>query len=354
MVFPSNLMIEYKSNTERVMFYEIEPCMEGSRSLTLRKINFGGIRMKNQISIREATTESDIAAFWEQLRLYFKRDIFPNPEDEEREYFLSDTEYRKNIQDIHDRLEDPCYYLFFQREGQDIGFAMPAIYRTEDGKCFILEFCVYPKFRGNGTGRECARVLLDWAKRHGALYAELNYGGTDCRRRFWESAGFVENGIDEWGEPLMILPPDENVPIVIETLSAPEDWQLMKLENGYQKEIGGQALTEQKQEHLKQAIRDGKIVFFVAKRGYRAVGICSVAKCFSTCTYSDTAIFQDFYIEPVFRKKGIAQKLAQAAQAWCKEHGVASLYACCAPCDERMCQALGFGTRLGTAFAHLC
>ena len=47
--------------------------------------------MKNQITIREALTEEDAAAFWEQLRIYFMRDIFPDPEDEDREYFLSDT-----------------------------------------------------------------------------------------------------------------------------------------------------------------------------------------------------------------------------------------------------------------------
>ena len=58
--------------------------------------------------------------------------------------------------------------------GQDIGFAMPVIFSSEDGKCFIMEFCVYPEFRGNGTGKECAAVLLDWARENGALYAELN------------------------------------------------------------------------------------------------------------------------------------------------------------------------------------
>ena len=35
--------------------------------------------MKNQITIREAITEADIAAFWEQLHTYHMRDIFPDP-----------------------------------------------------------------------------------------------------------------------------------------------------------------------------------------------------------------------------------------------------------------------------------
>ena len=308
--------------------------------------------MENQITIREAVTETDVAAFWEQLHIYNKRDMFLDPDAEERDYFLGD-EYRSTMRDIHDRTQDRCYYLFFQRNGQDIGIAIPVIYTTEDGKCFIMEYCVYPEFRGNGTGKECARVLLDWAKEHGALYAELNNGSNERRRHFWESVGFVENGADEWGEPLMILPPAEDVPIAVEILADPEDWQLKKLENGFLKEIGETPATEKKQERLAQAIRDGKITFFVAKRGYRTVGMCSVAKCFSTFACTDTGVFDDFYIEPVFRKKGVARKLAQAAQKWSKENGLASLTVTSAPCDEGMYQALGFDTRLGYSFTHV-
>lgn len=254
---------------------------------------------------------------------------------------------------INGRPQDRCFFLFFHRGGQDIGFAMPVIFTTEDGKCFIMEFCVYPEFRGSGTGKACAAALLDWAKKHGARYAELNYGGNERRRRFWESVGFIENGADQWGEPLMLLPPEENLPITAELLADPEDWQLKKLENGFLKEIGEAPSTEEKQERLAQAIRDGKITFFAARRGYRAVGMCSVSRCFSTFTCTDVGIFDDFYIEPVFRKKGAARLLAQAAQEWCKENALASLTVTCAPCDEGMYQALGFDTHLGKAFAHL-
>lgn len=308
--------------------------------------------MENQITIREAVTETDVAVFWEQLHTYHKRDIFPDPNSEDREYFLG-SEYHDHMMKVHSRPQDRCYFLFFHRDGQDIGFAMPVIYTTEDGKCFIMEFCVYPEFRGNGTGKKCARVLLDWAKENGALYSELNHGGNQRRRHFWESVGFIENGADEWGEPLMILPPAEDIPITVEILADPEDWQLKKLENGFLKEIGESPATEEKQEQLTQAIRDGKITFFVAKRGYRVVGMCSVARCFSTFACTDTGVFDDFYIEPVFRKKGIARKLAQAAQDWCKENGLASLTVTCAPCDEGMYQALGFDVKLGSTFAHI-
>lgn len=308
--------------------------------------------MENQITIREAVTEKDVERFWEQLHLYHRRDIFQNSDGEELEYFLG-QEYREHMMKVSRRPQDRGYFLFFERCGQEIGFAMPVIFPSEDGKCFLMEFCVYPEFRGNGTGKECARTLLDWAAEKGALYAELNYGGDERRQRFWRSLGFLENGADEWGEPLMLLPTEEEVPFTVEILSDPEDWQLLKLENGFKREIGEESLTQEKQKQLQQAVKEGRILFFAAKRGYRTVGICSVSRCFSTFSCTDTGVFEDFYIEPVFRRKGIARKLAGAAQEWCRERGIASLTVCCAACDEKMYQALGFDVRLGSTFAHI-
>ena len=257
------------------------------------------------------------------------------------------------IEHVHNRLQDRCYYLFFERNGQDIGFTLPAIFTSEDGKCFILEFCIFPEFRGGGTGRECAAVLLEWAKEHGARYAELNYGGDERRLRFWKRVGFVENGVDEWGEPLMLLPPAETVPFTVEILKDPVDWQLLKLENGFKREIGEESLTKIQQKQLQQAVRVGRITFFFAKRGYRAVGMCSVAAYYSTFSCSNVGVFEDFYIEPAFRNRGTARKLAEAAQSWCRENDIASLTVCCAACDEAMYQALGFDTSLGTTFANM-
>ena len=309
--------------------------------------------MKNQITIREAVTEADIAAFWEQLHTYHKRDIFPDPEDESLTHFLNDAEYRAQIQRVHDRPQDNCHYLFFQQKGQDIGFALPVIFTSEDGKCFIMEFCVYPEFRGSGTGQDCAGALLNWAKERGARYAELNYGSDERRLRFWQRIGFVENGADEWGEPLMLLPPVETVPFTVEILEDPSDWQLLKLENGFKREIGEETLTKLQQKQLQQAVQKGRITFFIAKRGYRSVGMCSVSSYFSTFSCSNTGVYEDFYIEPAFRGKGVARKLAEAAQKYCREHSIINLMVCCAPCDETMYQALGFDTGLGMTFAHM-
>ena len=117
------------------------------------------------------------------------------------------------------------------------------------------------------------------------------------------------------------------------------DWQLRKLENGYLSEIGEPLLTEESTERLRAAVEQGHIRFLLAYRGCRAVGMCSVAENFSTFCCGPVAVLEDLYVEPVFRRQGIARQLIRSAQALCRERGVGSLTVCCAPCDEAMYQA---------------
>jgi len=162
--------------------------------------------MDNQITIRELTASNDIAGFWEKLYAHFRRDVFPDPEEEGLAYVLG-PKYRNAIEKLHERETDPLHYLFFQRQGTDIGLAMSVIYTSEDGKCFILEFGVFPEFRGNGTGRSCAAALLAWARQRGASYFELN-ADTEQRQRFWRYSGFRVVGEDENGLPLLTCAPE--------------------------------------------------------------------------------------------------------------------------------------------------
>ena len=141
------------------------------------------------------------------------------------------------------------------------------------------------------------------------------------------------------------------MPIAVSELANPEEEQLARLENDYLRQIGEPILTEEKRRALTEAIRAGRITFFM--RGAHAVGMCSVARCFSTFACSDVGVFENFYVEPEIRGRGVARMLAQAAQEWCRANGVASLTVCSAPCDAEMYQALGFGMPLGTTFAYL-
>ena len=81
--------------------------------------------------------------------------------------------------------------------------------------------------------------------------------------------------------------------------------------------------------------------------------MCSVAEIFSTFACGLVGQLEDFYVEPVFRRRGVARQLVQAAQALCRERSIASLTVCCAPCDEAMHRALGFTAPLGRTLAWL-
>ncbi len=258
--------------------------------------------MEHQITIREAVTETDVAAFWRQLHIYQQRDIFSGPEDEDLAYFLDDTQYRAQIQEIHDRTHDRLYYLFFYRGEQSIGFAMPAIYTTEDGKCFILEFCVYPQFRGAGTGTACAKTLFQWAKKNGAKYAELNYGSDARRQRFWRRLGFVENGNDEWGESLMLLPSKvfckENQ-ITLDTVTE-ENWL----------DIANLSVKEEQKSYVAPPIgilarayvyRDHNSHVYVIKQGETIIGIAMVREFHDEPVGYD---LQQFMIDQQFQNQG--------------------------------------------------
>ena len=298
----------------------------------------------NQINIRIAATAAETQVFWQQLNAYFVRDIHTDsPEDLEE---FQSPDYHKTIETLRVRETDPLYFLFFHRDGQEIGFAMPVIYNSEDGKCFILEFCVYPEFRGSGTGTACARTLMEWATERGALYYELNAGGED-RRRFWGRLGFLPNGLDEWGVPLMLCPPKESVPIEVRPLAEDDQWQFFHLQNSYKAEIGEEPLSDEAQERLKQAVKDGRITFFMAYRRIRCIGMCSVAQLFSTYGCKTMAVFEDFYVEPAWRHTGAARLLTSAAQSFCRQQGLSSLWVGCAPCDKSMYQSLGFDLELG-------
>ena len=309
--------------------------------------------MNGQITVKELTTQEDTARFWEELYAYFQRDLFPsngsNPERaDDLEYFLG-AEYRAAIEGLHRRERDPLYFLAFLRNGTRVGYAMPVTYPSEDGKCLIMEFWVLPEFRG-GTGRACALALLDWARQRGAAYFELN-ADNEPRRRFWASLGFRPNGVDEWGKPCMLLPPEKTLPFTVERLDDPDSWQLYKLENSFLAEIGEEPLTGEKKTRLSAAVRKGKIAFFLAMRGTRAVGMCSVSPCFSTFACGETGVFDDFYVEPPFRRQGAARLLARAAQEWCRERGMASLTVGCSAGDVGMYRALGFELELGAMLA---
>lgn len=124
--------------------------------------------------------------------------------------------------------------------------------------------------------------------------------------------------------------------------------QLWKLQKAYKAEIEENDPSEQDKNKLLSAIEKEQIVFFGAFDGAALIGCCSVTVGFSTFDYAPSGVFEDFYICPEYRRKGIARELVQYAY---RKSGVSSLTVGCADCDIEMYRSLGFCIPLGNLFA---
>ncbi len=122
-------------------------------------------------------------------------------------------------------------------------------------------------------------------------------------------------------------------------------WELQKL---YKAEIGENEPTTEDKARLAEAIEKGEILFFGASDGDSLIGCCSVAKGFSTFDYRPSGVFEDFYIRPEYRHRGVARELGRYAY---RESGVSSMTVGCADCDAPMYAALGFTVPLGNLLA---
>ena len=152
------------------------------------------------IGIEEITVEQ-LNEFWDLHIGYLTADGIISDE-EDIDYFTGD-EYRGIIRDMMLRDRDKHHIVYFCRDGERIGAASYCTYQSEDGKCFILDFWVFPEFRGGGTGHECFAALEQYTKADGAVYYEINSTKEDSIR-FWKSMGFTENGFDEYDVPLFV------------------------------------------------------------------------------------------------------------------------------------------------------
>ena len=144
---------------------------------------------------------SRIGEFWAIHFPYLVEDGIIEDE-EDREYF-GGPDYRDVIAAHMARDEDKHHMVYFVEAGTRVGAAQYCTYQSEDGKCFVLDFWVFPEFRGGGMGHRCFEALEGYTKADGAEYFEIN-AEKENAVRFWASLGFRDNGEDEWGMKLMI------------------------------------------------------------------------------------------------------------------------------------------------------
>ena len=146
------------------------------------------------IRIEEIPVER-IDEFWNiHIKYLVDDEIITDQED--IDYFKGE-EYRGILKNHMVRDIDKQHMVYFVQGEQRIGAASYCTYQSEDGKCFILDYWVFPEYRGNGTGHKCFEALEQYTKMDGAKYYELN-STKENSIRFWKSLGFVENGKDEY------------------------------------------------------------------------------------------------------------------------------------------------------------
>ena len=173
-------------------------CLYHDAGFCLRHF-YGGTEM-NTIRLEEITV-NDIDEFW-KIHIRYLIDDGIVTEEEDIEYFQS-AEYRDIIKAHMIRPVDKHHMVYFIRGGMRIGAAQYNTYQSEDGKCFILDFWVFPEFRGNGTGHQCFEVFKQFTQPDGAQYYELNCTKENAHR-FWQSLGFTDCGVDEYDMPVMV------------------------------------------------------------------------------------------------------------------------------------------------------
>lgn len=157
----------------------------------------------NRILIEEIPVER-IEEFWKLHIRYLIDDKIISDEDD-IQYFQND-EYREIIKTHMLRKIDKHHMVYFTRNGDRIGAAQYNTYQSEDGKCFLLDFWVFPPYRGGGVGHQCFEALKAYTIADGARYYEINCEKENAHR-FWLSLGFADWGVDEYDMPLMQLHP---------------------------------------------------------------------------------------------------------------------------------------------------
>ncbi|MEG1559729.1 MAG: GNAT family N-acetyltransferase [Clostridia bacterium] len=308
-----------------------------------------------KITIIDIDSNQSRKKFWQLRDEYLERDILDKRTISEksdihlRKWLLSD-EYKTQIHSICERDIDRGRMVFFMNADVIIGFSSYCAYLSEDGKCFIIDFCVLPEFRGHGIGIDCFNAIEKKEKARGTVYFSLNSANDDAAR-FWKRLGFEYNGVDAHGTMLLMQNPTDNAEVSFEEFDTKDFDQLKELLAGYKYAIGENLPEEAQLENLLLAIREKKIIFFIAKRKTRIIGICSLSELFSTYKCKPVAMFEDFYVMPVYRHKGIARGLINRVFEVSGQLGIQSILVGANECDVQMYKSLGFKNPIGTLLA---
>ena len=163
--------------------------------------------MTKEFFFKKMTTPNEIKEFWQKKREYKQKDVFPNLAESGRELeeiiqWFQSKEYYDIIMKLHDNAPKDgsgLQFTFIYEEEQYIGFMMYKVYTEEDGKCFILDFCIQAEYRNKKIGAKVISSFEKLAKeQEGATYFALTVSN-DNSKRFWVRQGFSQTAIEESG-----------------------------------------------------------------------------------------------------------------------------------------------------------
>jgi len=163
--------------------------------------------MTDKIIIKRIKSEEELSKFWEIRDQYMLEDIIPNCElgelrsEEDKGWFFLD-EYCNHMEKLFRRKQDTANPVFFIKDDNIIGFASYCTYFSEDGKCFIIDFCILSQYRNQGLGTKAFQEISEKEIKRGARYFALNVYN-NRNKNFWEKQGFKFDGQDEYGSVLM-------------------------------------------------------------------------------------------------------------------------------------------------------
>lgn len=136
--------------------------------------------------------------------------------------------------------------------------------------------------------------------------------------------------------------------ITIERFDLQDYRTLSVLLNGFKTAVGEAPLSQLDWAALRTAIDEERIVYYIARRGGQAVGLCSLCYVFSSYKCAMSSVFEDFYVRPEARGTGVARALAAAAAAASRAAGCSCMTVVSARCDLERYHALGFEDAVGT------
>lgn len=111
-----------------------------------------------------------------------------------------------SVEDVLSYQDEPERWLMLAiGAGRVIGFVHGKIdHERRPGMGYLIEFYVVPEYRNHHVGHIMSEAMCAILRRAGAAWVWLS--SVVKAEHFWEKQGFIDSGLVEWGEKVMLRP----------------------------------------------------------------------------------------------------------------------------------------------------